>query len=87
MLILSIFSAPVMTYVYLDCRLGLRLNKTEWPKKATDNVAPINNIVNSLISSLSIRLNDVLINNSNDYYYDKSFIQVRYYIPSTPLYA
>ena len=66
-----------MKHIYLDCRLGLRVNKASWPNAASDNCAPINNIVNSLIGSLSIRLNDVLINNSNDYYHYKSYIQVK----------
>ena len=49
-----------------------------WCDFAKDNVAPINNIGNSMIKSLHLYLNDVLINSSADNCHLKSYIQTLY---------
>ena len=67
-----------MRYLLLDVRVKLLKTGDETLDKKTDNCAPINNILNSMIGTLRIYLNNVLLNNSNDYYFYKSYIQTLY---------
>ena len=64
-----------MKNMLFDCKVRLLKANDAKLSKTVDNVAPINNILNSMIGSLRIYLNNVLINNSNDYYQYKSYIQ------------
>ena len=68
-----------MKHMLLDCQVKLnKMGSAVALEKKSDNVAPINNILGSMISSVWIYLNDTLINNSNDYYMYKSYIQTLY---------
>ena len=70
-----------MKNIHLDMRLALKKEHNgvvTWCDFTKDNVAPINNIGNSMIKSLHLYLNDVLINSSADNYHLKSYIQTLY---------
>ena len=70
-----------MKNIHLDLRVALKKENNgdvTWCDYTKDNVAPINNIGNSLIKSLHLYLNDVLINSSADNYHLKSYIQTLY---------
>lgn len=67
-----------LKYLTLDLRAKLVRSGSAALSIAADNVCPVNNILNSLIGSLRIYLNNVLVNNNNQYYHYKSYIQTLY---------
>ena len=70
-----------MKNLHLDLKVALKKEHNgvvSWCDFTKDNVAPINNIGNSMIKSLHLYLNDVLINSSADNYHLKSYIQTLY---------
>lgn len=61
-----------------DCRYALKKKRDEWLDVATDNVAPMNNIVSSLFKSVKLQLNNVTINRDDDHYHLKAYIHDLY---------
>lgn len=61
-----------------DCRYALKKNRDDWLDKATDNVAPMNNIVSSLFKSVKLQLNNVTINRDDDHYHLKAYLHDLY---------
>ena len=61
-----------MKHLYLDVKIGLKKNKTEWLTGSVDNVAPINNIASSIIKKMTLRLGSTTMD--SNYHYLKSYI-------------
>ena len=61
-----------------DCRYALKKNRDDWLDKATDNVAPLNNVVSSLFKSVKLQLNNVTINRDDDHYHLKAYLHDLY---------
>ena len=70
-----------MKQIHLDIKVALKCEDNgviSWLKKSRDNAAPVNGVANSMIKSLHLYLNDVLINSNADNYHLKSYIQTLY---------
>ena len=61
-----------MKHLYLDIKIALKKNKTEWLDGAVDNVVPINNIASSIVKKMSMRLGSTTMD--SNYHYLKSYI-------------
>lgn len=67
-----------MRNIFLDARVALKKTGGEYLTKDSDNAAPCNNVLNTMIRSVRLYLNDVLINKYSDNYHLKSYITQLY---------